>query len=199
MELESDFEDIEDAVQETHAPSLVDWSAATAQNANLYKTSEVDIKTKGVHSAPNSFVLHEVEDGSDDDNFPPKMVVDYDSDDSDDSDDKSDEPPVPGMPPLMTQNDGDDDADNVVMVEDVLDDDEAYADVSLEVGPEQLGRWVRARRTGVPYQTSFNRNKGQSVLSCALKTHHFHSTCVGIVQKPSRRPIWTIIPTYKNI
>ena len=50
-------------------------------------------------------------------------------------------------------------------------------------------------------ETSYriNRNKGKSDLACALKTHLFHSTYVGIVQKPSRRPTSTILPTYKNI
>ena len=33
----------------------------------------------------------------------------------------------------------------------------------------------------------------------ALKTHRFHSTYVGIVQKTSRRPTPIILPTYKNI
>ena len=76
-----------------------------------------------MHSVPNSFGLkYEVEDDSNDDNFPPKMVVDYDSDDSNDSDNESDNPPVPGMLPLMKKNYGDDDTDSTVIVEDALDD-----------------------------------------------------------------------------
>jgi len=53
----------------------------------------------------------------------------------------------------------------------------------------------------------FNRNTGKSVLARSrfspaarvLKSHRFHSTYVGIVQKTSRRPTSTILPTYKII
>ena len=34
----------------------------------------------------------------------------------------------------------------------------------------------------------FNRNKGKSDLACALKTHRYHSTYVGIVQKNNPPP-----------
>ena len=37
---------IEDTVQETRAPSLADLAAAAGQNANLYKTTGVDSKTR---------------------------------------------------------------------------------------------------------------------------------------------------------
>ena len=43
-----------------------------------------------------------------------------------------------------------------------------------------------------------NRHPGKSVLARALKTHHFHSTYVGIVQKTSRRPTSTILPTFSQ-
>ena len=38
VELETDFEDIENAVEETCAPSLVDWAAAARKNANFKST-----------------------------------------------------------------------------------------------------------------------------------------------------------------
>ena len=93
VELEINFEDIEDAVQETRAYSLADQAADPAWNANLYKTIGEDSKTAGVYRAPNSFNLkHEVEDDIGVDDFPPKMEVDYDSDDTNDSEDKPDNP-----------------------------------------------------------------------------------------------------------
>ena len=42
-----------------------------------------------------------------------------------------------------------------------------------------------------------NRNKGKSVLARALKTHRFHSTYIGIVQKTFRCPALTIL-NYQN-
>ena len=92
MELETDFEDIEDDVQETRTPLLADQAAAATQNANLYKTTDMDPKTTGVHRAPNSFIVqHDVED--DEYDWPPKIEVDYDSDDSNDDDNESYGPP----------------------------------------------------------------------------------------------------------
>ena len=95
MELETDFKNIENAAEETLAPLLVDRAAAAAQTANLSKTTGVDPKTTGVHRPPDSFSLkYKVEDVSNDDELPPKMVVNYDSNDSENSENKSDEPPV---------------------------------------------------------------------------------------------------------
>ena len=70
-----------------HVPHfLAEQAAAAVQNANLYKTTRVDSNNTGVYRAPNSFNLqYEVEDNSGDDDMPPKMELDYDSDDSDDS------------------------------------------------------------------------------------------------------------------
>ena len=102
VELETNFKDIDDAMQETRAPSLADQPAAAAQNTNLCKTTGVDSNSKGVHRSSNSFDLkYEVEDDSDADIFPPKIVVDNDRGYSYDSDDESDDPHVPGMLPLM--------------------------------------------------------------------------------------------------
>ena len=53
IELETDFEDIENAVEETRAPSLADCAAAARQNAN-FKSQGVDPKTKGEPRASNT-------------------------------------------------------------------------------------------------------------------------------------------------
>ena len=122
---------------------LADRAAAATQNANLYKTTGVDPKTTGIHRAPNGFVVqHDVED--DEYDWPPKMEVDYDSDDSNDDDDESYAPP-PSRECRHFRGicDDDDDSVDTVIVEDVLDgdeDDEDDADVTPEVGPEQLYR-----------------------------------------------------------
>ena len=66
------------------------------------------------------------------------------------------------MPLLLAQNDHVEDADNTVVVKNVLDgdeDDKDDANDTPEVGPDPLGRGVRTRMAEVPYQTFF---KGQS-------------------------------------
>ena len=53
VELETDLEDIENAMEESRSPLLVDRAAAARQNAN-FKSTGVDSKTTGVPSAHNS-------------------------------------------------------------------------------------------------------------------------------------------------
>ena len=84
---------------------MTERAAAAAQNDNLSKTTGMDSKTTGVCRTTNSFNLqYRIEDDSGDDNVPPKMEVDYDSDDSDNSNGEPYDPPVLGMPPLMRRN-----------------------------------------------------------------------------------------------
>ena len=164
VELETDFRDIENIVEETSAPSLEDWAAAAMQNANLLKTTGVDSKSIGVHRPPDKFSLkYKVEDVSDNDVLPPKMVVNYDSYDSNISEDKSDDPP-----PCVKSNDGGDDANNTVLVEAILEDDEDDSDVTP--GPHREG--VTTRKPQIPYQTSFRGKTYPGSLFLQVPVHH---------------------------
>ena len=100
----------------------------------------MDSKTAGVPSAYNSpGPKWEVEDDDDDDKKPPNMVVNYDSSDKEDSDNKSYDHHVMGMQPLMKCSD---DANDTVIVEYVLENDEVSEDDEDEadVTPEPLWR-----------------------------------------------------------
>ena len=116
VELETDFEDMEDVVQETCAPLLVEGAAAAARNANLSKTIGLHHKNR----IPDVKCVSD--DGSDDDSVLPKMREDSDSDDSND---EHDDDPVSGMLPLMRYDDDDNGNGDVVVLEDVLEDEDS--------------------------------------------------------------------------
>jgi len=168
IELETDFEDIENAVEETRAPSLADRAAAARQNAN-FKSTGMDIKIKGVHSAPNTpFPKSQQIDDNDDQEQPPKLEVGYDSSDDEDSDDKpDDEPddePMGPRPPLIRRSDDDEDT---ILVKDVLEEDEALEDIieEPEVIRERLGR---ARQ---PF-----------TIRCTRVVHFYRYLCITMVE-----------------
>ena len=141
IELEADFEDIENAVEETRVPSLADQVAAARQNAN-FKSTGVDPKIKGVPRAPNTPVpTSQDNDDDDDDDQPSKMEPGYDSSDNEDSDGELDDSPVRPIPPLIRRTDDDEDT---IIVEDVLEDDELLEDFEeeAEVIQEPRGRVV---------------------------------------------------------
>jgi len=129
IELETDYEDIEYAVEETCAPSLADRAADARQNAN-FKSTGVETKIKGVLRSPNTHVpMSQDSDDDDDDDQPPKMELGYDSSDDEDSNDEPDDAPGRPRPPLIRRSDDDDDT---ILVEDVLENDESLEDIVEE-------------------------------------------------------------------
>ena len=127
----------------------------------------MDIKIEGVHRAPNTpFPNSQQLDDNDDEEQPPKLEVRYDSSDNDDSDDEPDDEPGRPRPPLIRRTD---DHEDIILVKDVLENDEALEDIIEEpdVIPEPLGRGMRTRRPpSEPYQPTFRTQSYPGTHSC---------------------------------
>ena len=112
-------------------------------------------------------------DDDDDDEQPPKMEVVYNSSDNKDSDDELDDAPGRPRPPLIRRTD---DNEDTILVEDVLENDEALEDIMEEhdIIQEPQGRGMRTRRPpSDSYQATFWNQSYPGSLFRQIPVHHY--------------------------